>query len=59
MVIQGRTLVTAATMEMVVMVAMVAMPGAEVRLIAKNVNNMIVMNFSILGHIKLYGLIHF
>ena len=39
MVIQGRTLVTAATMEMVVMVAMVAMPGAEVRLIAKIVNN--------------------
>ena len=45
--IQGRTLVTAATMETVVMVAMVVMvvtvamvvmPGAEVRMIAKNVN---------------------
>ena len=41
MVIQGRTLVVAATMEMVVMVVMVAMQGAEVN-IAKNVNNMIV-----------------
>ena len=42
MVMQGRTLVvTAVTMETVVMVVMVAMQGAEVN-IAKNVNNMIV-----------------